>query len=273
MELFRCMHFESSLSELLRGERLETLTNANFFDDMNHVKKCYFVAILWYCKICEAHKWDAGKLLDYLKVVRHLVENHPTSNSDFYLLKFFKLFEGLSKELSKSLSDGASDIYGLMAGMEESNIEELEIYKGIFALEVRKAILIAKSRSGGDDWEGVLDRIERHPLLRGRVDFLLDFSDADFDAKHEEYRQNLECRKRGQKVQKPTYAPNLQRFEGYVDVAMKLLDRDFLSKNLPLLQRVWLCMGDFGVPKTHWYCGHYSERIYGYTQDLSLIHI
>ena len=51
MELFRRMHFESSLSELLRGERLEMLTNANFFDDMNHVKKCYFVAILWYLSL------------------------------------------------------------------------------------------------------------------------------------------------------------------------------------------------------------------------------
>ena len=263
MELFRRMHFESSLSELLRGERLEMLTNANFFDDMKHVKKCYFVAILWYCKTCEAHKQDADKLLDYLKVVRHLVENHPTSNSDFYLLKFFKLFEGLSKELSERLSDGASDIYGLMAGMEESNIEELEIYKGafvnkalkgIFALEVRKAILIAKSRSGGDDWEGVLDRVERHVVLRGRVDFLLDFSDADFDG--EKWRDGARyCN------------PRFEVFKQYATIAMKLLDRDFLSKNLPLLQRAWLCIGDFGVPKTHWYCGHYSERIYGYTQD------
>ena len=254
MELFRRMHFESSLSELLRGERLETLTNANFFDDMNHVKKCYFVAILWYCKTCEAHKQDADKLLDYLKVVRHLVENHPTSNSDFYLLKFFKLFEGLSKELSERLSDGASDIYSLMVGMGESSIEELEIYKGIFALEVRKAILIAKSRSGGDDWEGVLDGVERHVVLRGRVDFLLDFSDVDFDG--EKWRDEVRyCN------------PRFEVFKQYATIAMKLLDRDFLSKNLPLLQRAWLCMGDFGVPQTHWYCGHYSERIYSYTQD------
>ena len=250
MELFRCMHFESSLGELLRGERLETLTDANFFDDMNHVKKCYFVAILWYCKTCEAHKQDADKLLDYLKVVRHLVENHPTSNSDFYLLKFFKLFEGLSKELSERLSDGASDIYGLMAGMEESNIEELEIYKGIFALEVRKAILIAKSRSGGDDWEGVLDRVERHVVLRGRVDFLLDFSDVDFDG--EKWRDEVRyCN------------PRFEVFRRYATITMKLLDRDFLSKNLPLLQRAWLCMGDFGVYiDKHIYCGHYDAGFY-----------
>ena len=255
MELFRRMHFESSLSELLGGERLEMLTNASFFDDMKHANKCYFVAILWYCKNPEIHNWEASKLLDYLKVVRHLVENHPTSNGDFYLLKFFKLFEGLS--------DGASDIYGFMAGMGESSIEELEIYKGafvnkalrgIFALEVRKAILIAKSRSGGDDWERVLDRAERHVVLRGRVDFLLDFSDVDFDGE-----------KWGDEVRYCN--PRFEVFKRYATITMKLLDRDFLSKNLPLLQRAWLCIGDFGVPKTHWYCGHYSERIYGYTHD------
>lgn len=258
MELFRRMHFESSLSELLGGERLEMLTNASFFDDMKHANKCYFVAILWYCKTCGARKQDADKLLDYLKVVRHLVENHPTSNSDFYLLKFFKLFEGLS--------DGASDIYGFMAGMGESSIEELEIYKGIFALEVRKAILIAKSRSGGDDWEGVLDRVERHVVLRGRVDFLLDFSDEDFDAKYEEYRQNPECKKRGQEVQKPTYTPNLQRFKKYADITMEILKyipsnedkSDYSSKRLAHLQRLWFAKGgDYG-PKG-WYRIYYGS--------------
>ena len=255
MELFRRMHFESSLSELLRGERLEMLTNASFFDDMKHVRKCYFVAILWYCKICEAHKWDAGKLLDYLKVVRHLVENHPTSNSDFYLLKFFKLFE--------RLSDGASDIYSFMVGMGESSIEGLEIYKGafvnkvlkgIFALEVRKAILIAKSRSGGDDWEGVLDRVERHVVLRGRVDFLLDFSDADFDG--EKWRDGARyCN------------PRFEVFKRYATITMKLLDRDFLAKNLSLLQRAWLCMGDCSEPQTYWSHGCYREQIYSCAQD------
>lgn len=255
MELFRRMHFESSLSELLRSERLEMLTNASFFDDMKHVRKCYFVAILWYCKICEAHKWDAGKLLDYLKVVRHLVENHPTSNSDFYLLKFFKLFE--------RLSDGASDIYSFMVGMGESSIEELEIYKGafvnkvlkgIFALEVRKAILIAKSRSGGDDWEGVLDGVERHVVLRGRVDFLLDFSDVDFDG--EKWRDEVRyCN------------PRFEVFRRYATIAMKLLDRDFLAKNLSLLQRAWLCMGDCSEPQTYWSHGCYREQIYSCAQD------
>ena len=254
IELFRRMHFESPLSELLRSERLETLTDANFFYDMNHANKCYFVAILWYCKTCEAHKWDASKLLDYLKVARHLVENHPT-NDIRCLLKFFRLFE--------RLSDGASDIYVFMAGMGESSIEELEIYKGafvnkalmgIFALEVRKAILIAKSRSGGDDWERVLDRVERHVVLRGRVDFLLDFSDEDFDG--EKWRDEVRyCN------------PRFEVFRRYATITMKLLDRDFLSKNLPLLQRAWLCMGDCSEPQTYWSHGYYRRQIYNHAQD------
>ena len=254
IELFRRMHFESPLSELVRSERLETLTDANFFYDMNHANKCYFIAILWYCKTCEAHKWDASKLLDYLKVARHLVENHPT-NDIRCLLKFFRLFE--------RLSDGASDIYVFMAGMGESSIEELEIYKGafvnkalmgIFALEVRKAILIAKSRSGGDDWEGVLDRVERHVVLRGRVDFLLDFSDEDFDG---------ERRSDGVRYCNPRF----EVFRWYATITMKLLDRDFLSKNLPLLQRAWLCMGDCSEPQTYWSHGYYRRQIYNHAQD------
>ena len=255
MGLLKNLYEMSLLGGLLEYERLEFLGKPSFFNKLTYKEQCYFFALIAYCKKEDSSVWMGGEskikdwnhLLGYLRTVRNLVENHP-ENFDDYMLKFFSLIW--------ELSEHEYDVSGL-----EDRVEELKLYDNILALEVRKAKLIKSD--DGKQWEEILNKLGRHPLLRGRVDFLLDFSDEDFDAKYEEYRQNLECKKRGQKVQKPTYAPNLQRFEGYVDVAMKLLDRDFLSKNLPLLQRAWLCMGDFGVYiDKHIYCGHYDAGFY-----------
>ena len=254
MGLLKNLYEMSLLGGLLEYERLEFLGKPSFFNKLTYKEQCYFFALIAYCKK-DSSVWVGGEskikdwnhLLGYLRTVRSLVENHPESFDD-YMLKFFSLIW--------ELSEHEYDV-----GRLENRTEELRLYDNILALEVRKAKLIKSDN--GRQWEEILNKLGRHPLLRGRVDFLLDFSDEDFDAKYEEYRQNLECKKRGQKVQKPTYAPNLQRFEGYVDVAMKLLDRDFLSKNLPLLQRAWLCMGDFGVYiDRHIYCGHYDAGFY-----------
>ena len=242
MRLLKSLQKVGLLGDLLEYERLEFLSQPSFFDGLTYRGQCYFFGLIAYCKkedslvqIREESKIeDLNVLLRYLRILRNLVENHPESFDD-YMPKFFYLIQEVSGQ--------AHDISGL-----ENRVRELELYSNILALEVRKAKLIKSD--DGKQWEEILNKLGRHPLLRGRVDFLLDFSDEDFDG--EKWRDEVRyCN------------PRFEVFRRYATITMKLLDRDFLSKNLPLLQRAWLCMGDFGVYiDKHIYCGHYDAGFY-----------
>ena len=261
ISLFRRFYSNPSVKSGLVSENLDFLASPSFFGtltesnnkksearSMTHKEQCYLFAILAYCRkenacLIEGDS-DCKELLRYLRVARHLIENHKAEN--FYLLKFVRCIE----ELSKGVNGG--DIYASMSD-DKNPIAEMRFYKNILQLEVRKAKLIKSN--DGKQWEEILNKLGRHPLLRGRVDFLLDFSDV-----------NYEKSKGEQGVQKPTYTPNLQRFKKYADVMLEILkyipsneDKSSCSsKRLAHLQRLWFAKGgDYG-PKG-WYRIYYGS--------------
>ena len=235
MRLLKSLQKVGLLGDLLEYERLEFLSQPSFFDGLTYRGQCYFFGLIAYCKkedslvqIREESKIeDLNVLLRYLRILRNLVENHPESFDD-YMPKFFYLIQEVSGQ--------AHDISGL-----ENRVRELELYSNIFALEVRKAGLIQSD--GGERWEKILGQLDRHPLLRGRVDFLFDFS-------HEECDDN-----RPHMGEQEYSRPKIEVFVRYATIAMGLLDKDFLSEHLTLLQRAWLSMGDYAIWRTNWWYG------------------
>lgn len=110
---------------------------------------------------------------------------------------------------------------------------------------MRKAKLILASREVGENWEEILNQTSEHKVLKGWVDFLLDFSDEEFDFKS--YEEESEFLKQ----------PNLHKFQQYADITMKILDKEgFLDENLTLFQRAFLCIGDFGFSYTNYFYGN-----------------
>ena len=247
MRLLKSLQKMSLLGDLLEHERLGFLSQPSFFDGLTYKGQCYFFGLIAYCKkedslvqIREESKIeDLNVLLGYLRILRNLVENHPESFDD-YMPKFFYLIQ--------EVSGRAHDISGL-----EDRIEELELYDNIFALEVRKAKLIKSD--DGQQWEEIFNKLGRHPLLRGRVDFLLDFSDVNYEkSKGEQGVQKLPC------------IPNLQGFKKYADVMLEILKHipsnedksSYSSERLAHLQRLWFMQGgDYG-PKG-WYRIYYGS--------------
>ena len=235
MRLLKSLQKVGLLGDLLEYERLGFLSQPSFFDGLTYKGQCYFFGLIAYCKkedslvqIREESKIeDLNVLLRYLRILRNLVENHPESFDD-YMPKFFYLIQEVSGQ--------AHDISGL-----ENRVRELELYSNIFALEVRKAGLIQSD--GGERWEKILGQLDRHPLLRGRVDFLFDFS-------HEECDDN-----RPHMGEQEYSRPKIEVFVRYATIAMGLLDKDFLSEHLTLLQRAWLSMGDYAIWRTNWWYG------------------
>ena len=261
MRLFGLFYSNPDVKSGLGSESLDFLASPSFFGALTESKnkksevksmiyreQCYLFAILAYCRkenacLIEGDS-DCKELLRYLRVTRHLIENHKAEN--FYLLKFARCIE----ELSKGVNGG--DIYASMSD-DKNPIAEMRFYKNILQLEVRKAKLIKSN--DGKQWEEILNKLGRHPLLRGRVDFLLDFSDV-----------NYEKSKGEQGVQKPTYTPNLQKFKKYADVMLEVLKyipnnedkSDYSSERLAHLQRLWFAKGgDYG-PKG-WYRIYYGS--------------
>lgn len=210
------------------------LKNSSFFNKnktLSYSDICYFFSILFFMKENgEVEKIDKSAFNDYLRVCRHFIENHRLDNPEDHI-PFFKLFKHLSQEYE--------NIYQFLI-----DNPTYEFHKNIYTLEVKKAKLILDSREGGENWEKILNKTSEHKILKGWVDFLLDFSDEKFDFKSYEKQSELK-------------QPNLHKFQQYADITMQILDKEgFLDKNLTLFQRAFLCIGHFGFYNRNYFYGN-----------------
>ncbi len=219
------------LLDTLEIKEVVKIKDFSFFDKiLSYSDICYFFSILFFMKeIREVENIDKSAFNDYLRVCRHFIENHRL---DEHIPSFFKLF--------KHLSQGHQNIYQFLI-----DNPTYEFHKNIYTLEVKKAKLILASREGGENWEEILDQTSGHKILKGWVDFLLDFSDEKFD--FESYEEQSEFLKQ----------PNLHKFQQYAGITMQILDKEgFLDKNLTLFQRAFLCIGDFGFYNRNYFYGN-----------------
>lgn len=215
------------------------LKSSSFFNKnktLSYPDICYFFSILFFMKenreVENVKNIDKSAFNDYLRVCRHFIENHRLDNPEEHIHSFFKLF--------KHLSQGHQNIYQFLI-----DNPTYEFHKNIYTLEVKKAKLILASREGGENWEKILNQTSEHKVLKGWVDFLLDFSDEEFD--FESYEEESEFLKQ----------PNLYKFQQYADRTMQILDKErFLDKNLTLFQRAFLCIGDFGFYHRNYFYGN-----------------
>ncbi|WP_221280365.1 hypothetical protein [Helicobacter gastrocanis] len=163
-------------------------------------------------------------LQDYFRVVRHLVENFI-----FQLGKIpgvLKILDFVSNAFSSQHPENG--VYAFLA----KDSKEFEAYQ--YQLEARKAKLILKSRESKEfkDWEEALQRTSEHRYLVGYVGFLLDFS-------------------------KEGGEENLQKFQAYAKHTIDILDTFFLNDNdLGVLQRAWLCFGDYSIEEENKFFGN-----------------
>ena len=244
----------SSLEGFVSGENLdikgfEDLKSARFFDGKNdesdeigRIKVCYFFLILGYMEhrtLGEVES-EVGRqqFYDYLCVGRHLIENHSL-NEARDVLSFVRLF-GFLASVKKN-----QDFYEYLRDTPRAADN---FHREIYALEVRKAGLIVQSRQGGRPWEGVLSKTSKNPFLIGWVDFLLDFSDPDFEVCRDGWH---ECNN-----------PSFEKFEEYAALTMEILQEDFLKNNLALFQRAWLSVGDYSFHETNWFYGNRQKGIF-----------
>ena len=256
LELFRLFARDEELKNMLIVESLEFLSKPNFFDKTKKKSQnedvgrlslryaSYFFAILWYVQryvgdIDDILNGGIASLRDYLKVSKHLIENHRL-DQPYNLTSFFELFKFLSSYAK----------YGSVYEFMVSEPYEAKFHKEMYGLEVRKAALILQSRfnASGGDWEKIFDETSNHPVFMGWVDHLLNFSAPDF--KDDEPYKNKE------------YGDfDLERFQQYARLSMQILDASFLEENLALLQRAWLGIGDYGIWLTNWFYGNCPSAV------------
>lgn len=225
-----CVLFGSlEISESLKLEK------SSFFDKaLSYSDICYFFSILCFVdKNREVETINKNAFNDYLRVCRHFIENYEFDSND--IKKFYNLF--------KHLLQGYNNIYQFLADKPIYSF-----HSNIYALEMRKAKLILDSRKGGENWEDILNQTSEHRILKGWVDFLLDFSDENFV--YEQYNYNKDNKKALDK-------PNLEKFTKYALLTMDILNTDeFLDEYLTLFQRAFLCIGDFSFYATNWFYGN-----------------
>lgn len=259
LELFILLAEGGKFKEMLVVERLEFLGRPSFFDDekksqnhgfgcLNYRETSYLFALMWYMRghivdeddDASLRGIDIVSLRDFLKVSKHLIENHRL-DKPHHLVSFFELFRFLSGCVEHD------SVYDFMASVPYKSKFHTEIY----GLEACKAELILRGRydpDGKNNWEGVLDRTSNHPLLLGRIDHLLNFSSPSFKD-HEPYKN------------KEYSSFDLERFQQYVRLSMQILDASFLKENLALLQRAWFSVGDYGLYSTNWFYGNCPSAV------------
>lgn len=240
-----CILFDKvGINEVLKIE------NSSFFDELSYSDICYFFSILFFIKENgEVENNDKTKTIlnDYLRVSRHFIENHRLDKPDEHILSFFQLF--------KHLSQGCNDIYQFLSEHISYNF-----HSDIYGLESRKAKLILASRQGVENWEQILNQTSEHKILQGWVDFLLDFSDEEF--KYTSYSKSKYYEETRYGYRSLYQNPNLEKFQQYAHLTMKILDREFVNNNLSLFQRAYLCVGDYSFYSTNWFYGNYIADIF-----------
>ena len=192
----------------------------NFFNifsnkKMDNKEICYFFALLSFAyKIDDINDLIKLDFDNYYRVCRHLIENYRIDKPS-YIKNFFDLFE--------SISDGYKNIYEYLINDQKMITFHKEMYK----LEQRKAKLILDGRKSGDDWESVLNKTSDGNFLVGWIDFLLDFSNDNF-----EY------------------------FNKYLSLTIEIIDKINDLNFLNLFQSALLVFKDYGFSMTHLYYGN-----------------
>ncbi|TLE02019.1 MULTISPECIES: GmrSD restriction endonuclease domain-containing protein [Helicobacter] len=246
------------LLDTLEIKEVVKIKDSSFFDKiLSYSDICYFFSILFFMKENREVENDKTALNDYLMVSRHFIENHRLDKPEEHIPQFFRLF--------KHLSQGHQNIYQFLVDNPTHSF-----HSNIYHLEVRKAKLILASREGGENWEEILNQTSEHKVLKGWVDFLLDFSDEEFVYKS--YSNNKNYRK-GQYGFTSLYeSPNLEKFKLYATTTMQILDKEqFLSNNLTFFQRAFLCIGDFSFYSTNWFYGNSPADIFRDREALNWI--
>ncbi len=220
---------ESKLSEGLK------IKDSNFFKEKLSFKDlCYFYAILSYIKNIEEMKTEELEYFnDYLRVCKHFIENHRLDKAEEAMPSFVELFKKLAQDTKIS-------VYDILL-KNPTNTFHQRIYK----LEVRKSKLILQSRnsSAERDWEEIFNKTSENNFLVGWVDFLLDFSDDDFQ--HNQHNSSSKYEK-----------PNIKKFTDYANLTMEIFDWIKDKDNLTLFQRAFLCFGHFAFYSTNYFYGN-----------------
>ena len=219
---------------------------------MGYVNLCHFFALLHYVRQTSDIK-NKQSLKDYLRVCRHLIENH-TLDRAIDVPMFFRIFNDISK--------GSDDIYRFLCESEIDSTNDM------LDLEIKKARLIIDFRDGRieDNWEEIFNQTSDDEVLVGRVDFLLDFSDEKF--KYESYEELYESDEDWEpeidELLKSKYQnPNFKKFYKYAKLTMQILDKEsFLNTNLALFQRAFLSVGNYGFLYTNYFYGNVPTGIY-----------
>lgn len=183
-----------------------------FNSDLSRKDICYFCALLSFVsKIKDTDSFDKNAFDDYYRVCKHFIENY-SFNYNKEVKNFFELS-------NNRLSEGYNDIYKYLS---EDNKKALNFHTEFYKLEKEKAKLIIKSRENKnsknkENWEEILNKTSDNDFLVGWVNFLLDFSNKNFD-KFKKYAELT------------------------IDITDKLNDTEFLN----LFQRALLTFGDYG---------------------------
>lgn len=228
------------------------MKDSKFFsgNSMSYVDICYFFATLFFVKN-SSDLQNERSLKDYLKVCRNLIENHMLDDPG-HTKYFFSLFQNLSQ--------GWDNIYQFLC--ENPNILDER-----YDFEIRKARLIVDYRNGKttDNWEVIFDKTSDDSVLAGRVDFLLDFSDEDFEYKsydkNSDFYEKSKVRFLGGFKSKYTN-PNFNKFNQYANLTMQIFDKHFLDNNLALFQGAFLSVGNYGFYETNYFYGNIPTAIY-----------
>ena len=139
-------------------------------------------------------------------------------DEDEHVKGFFELFN--------RLSDGYDNIYKYLSEDKKGTKFHTEIYK----LEKRKSKLILKNRENKDSkekWEEILNKTSDNDFLVGWVNFLLDFSNDNFN-----------------------------KFKEYTELTINIIGKLNNDKFLNLFQRALLTFGDYGFYSTNYFYGN-----------------
>ncbi len=263
--LDRLVDLYKDYSEVFKRSGFDKFSDFTSFknakDSLGYIEICYFFSALFFVLESNNDKnINTQSLEDYLRVCKHLIENHRLDMPNEHIIAFFNLL--------KTLSKGYKNIYEFLAQNPTHSF-----HSNIYALEVRKAKLILQSRKGGDKWEKILNATSNHNILRGWVDYLLDFSDEKF--KYQSWwdyvRFNKILEESGEEnildYNNPKSNPNFEKFSKYANLTMQIFDeiqKDKEQNNdfLPLFQRAFLSIGNFGFLYTNYFYGNYCGEIY-----------
>lgn len=199
-----------------------------FNSDLSRKDICYFCALLSFVsKIKDTDSFDKNAFDDYYRVCKHFIENHRLDKNE-HVKGFFELFN--------KLSEGYNEYNDIYKYLSEDNKKAPNFHTEFYKLEKEKAKLIIKSRENKnsknkENWEEILNQTSDNDFLVGWVDFLLDFSNKNFD-----------------------------KFKKYAELTIDITDKLINEQFLNLFQRALLTFGDYGFDATNYFYGNIPQK-------------